>query len=199
MSSPACDRLRAALDRLSADPAPYPDEIAREWPENERGRLRDWVAAVEHELVRAETCLDAAAGVVKYDPDAFRLALEEALWRIDATGERLKVVAASVLGTPVAEKWGQSARIRPDSRKLKAKISELARTYPSCDRLSDALAALDASDANTLRNELAHSLSSTSGSVVIGWVQLVDLDANGGVTHREAFFYTPFRIHPAAW
>lgn len=188
----AADALRDAIDIMPDGPA-VPGPYFAQWPTVGRHLIKSWIADVEQAMCWA------AEGISEAERNGQSSArqLEEALWRLDAAGDRLVVVLSLALEIQLIKlsKAGDGVVFSPDRRAVLTTLSSLGSS--SATRLDSAMRRWYEHPARVFRHEVTHSLSQTTNVR-----RLLDLDVRymrgGAESHREARMLYPGDVHLAS-
>jgi hypothetical protein len=170
------------------------------WPDLARRCLSTWAQEFERDLEIASSRLQLAREQSRIDDlgldDAKAFArislaaepLEDALWRVAAAREKLEVIVALALGIRVFVLEGQTVRLEPDVKGLKALLNGFSEGEEA--RFKKAALALVEHRAIPLRHQLMHSLAPIAGTSPLFFMQ------TGHRREGEVFRYTIRPVFP---
>lgn len=159
---------------------PHAPELRAIWPTIGPTWIRSWCDGLTRDLTitgREIAKSDAAA-----EPTDAREPLETALWRLDSAREKIHAIIALTFGIPSLRfKDGQKRvpRFRVKTDETRAKLRELATTYPAASALLSHDTTVNSKLG--LRHDLAHSLASIAEYESMTWFER-GVVTEGGVT-----------------
>ena len=159
--SNALSALDAAIEAMPTGRLPADPGLHEVWPDMARVCLRGWAAALRDDLATASSALTAARRT-KSEALAVRR-IEEAMWRLAASREKMRALFAIVFEIKVLERHcGEGVRFSVDHQASVARLRELAASHECARKLAQVWQAVEGHDALQRRNYLSHSLSTAA-------------------------------------
>jgi hypothetical protein len=179
----ACHELEAAIwaaacreDWLSADHATF-DLI--------QGGIVGWVKDAASGMERLAESLQVASAVSEKDegPSAEALdALEDALVRAASVRDKLRAVAALVLGVPSLETYKRGVRFKPREKAIRTALSEAGASGSlQPGRVKALFEQVADHPAIVLRNDIIHAFAPFPQLSELCWIKTAHLDERGGI------------------
>jgi hypothetical protein len=189
--------LERAIAQLEAEAEEAPRDLNSFWVDCVRISATAWARELLRDLRRSERALSEAAVAPLAAPSDDQIAsLEEALWRLRATVEKVDAIIAIVFGPGGIELYdatARSIRFRPSPDDNSTRLRETGTT--AAERLRQARAKVDGERALLRRHQLVHSLAPL--------VELHDLVCYVLVHHRDGRIipggYELGRLGPERW